>query len=94
MHLDCEYYAAATACYGIGDYHRPYYSAIVQKTLQHECECADCHHQECGKCNAVRVAGAYCGYCLGQIAQYHSCACDITAYDLAWRWPDIRPITK
>ena len=80
VYLDCKDNATTCACYGIGDYHRPDYPAFMHKTLQHERECAYCHHKERGQCNAVGVVGAYCGYRLGKITQYHPGACHITEY--------------
>ena len=82
VYLDCKDNATTCACYGIGDYHRPDYPAFMHETLQHERECTDGHHKECGQCYAVGVTGTYCGYCLGKITQYHPGACDITEYSI------------
>lgn len=79
IYFYCKDYAAAQACDGIGDEHRPDYIWLVQQSLQHKGSGSYSHHQECWQGNAVCVACAYSFNGLWKKTKYQSNACNVSA---------------
>lgn len=58
----------------VGDPECPHVGKEAQNDKEGRTEA---HHNECGHCDAVGIACAYGGVCLGDIAQYHADCCSV-----------------